>query len=127
MFNKLKLSLLSADWWKKHWYKLVIVFLVILTWSLMSKRHNKLGKFVLKVEEIKKDSRDKILELEIKESKEKLKLEEEKKEKQRLVKEKAEAELEAAVERIKAKNELLKNDSESINKALNDMFDVGSD
>jgi len=93
----------------------------------MSRNSNKLGNFAEKVEKIKEKSRTRITEIEIRAIKEKLKRELKKKKEETKIKEKAKDAIKLAREEVRLKKEMLKGDSEEINKHLNDLFDHGTD
>ena len=107
----LRRTIFSLTWWKLHWYLPWLFLVVAITWFFTGGRGSA-ASFIKSSQKIKEESQEKIKELE---TKSRIKIVELEK-----IRENTELKIEAEKKRIKKQQELLRGNSEAINKELND-------
>jgi len=115
----LRRTIFSLTWWKLHWYLPWLFLVVAITWFFTGGRGSA-ASFIKSSQKIKEESQEKIKELETKSKIKIAELETAAKEKKEKIRENTELKIEAEKKRIKKQQELLRGNSEAINKELND-------
>jgi vacuolar-type H+-ATPase subunit H len=115
----LRRTIFSLTWWKTHWYLPWVFLVTVVVWTITGGRGSA-ASFIKTSQKIKEEERKKIKELETKANTNIRKLEDSAKEKKERIAEKTKNQIEVEKEKIKKQQELLRGDSEAINKELND-------
>jgi biopolymer transport protein ExbB/TolQ len=117
----LRRTIFSLTWWKTHWYLPWVFLVTVIVWTFTGGRGSAVS-FIKTSQKIKEEEREKIKELQAKTTDKIRKLETSAKEKKERIAEETKIKIEEEKEKIKKRQELLRGDSEAINKELNDVL-----
>jgi len=117
----LRRTIFSLKWWKKHWYIPWLLLVSGFVWVFTAGRTS-IVSFIKKSQEIREEERTKIEEIETKNKEDVLKLEEAAKEEKDKISESTKAKIEVEKKKIKKQQDLIRGNSEAINKDLNDVI-----
>ena len=115
----LRRTIFNLVWWKKNWYLPWLFLLGIVVWLVTGGRGSAAG-LVKKTNQIRKEERETIDRLNAESRRVETALEEAANAKRERVKKAAQEKLEREKNKLKKERELLRGDSEAINKNLND-------
>lgn len=118
----LRKTIFSLTWWKTHWYLPWVFLLTVIIWVFTGGRGSAVS-FIKTSQKIKEEEREKIKELQAKTTDKIRKLETSAKEKKERIAEETKNKIEKEKEKIKKQQELLRGNSEAINKELNDALE----
>jgi len=114
-------TIFSLTWWKEHWYLPWLFIAGIVGWVISGGRGSALS-LIKRTTEIRKEERNNVIDIRRHHIEEEAKIERESNLKKEAVRTKAVARLEAEKTRLRKQQELLKGNSEAINKDLNDVL-----
>lgn len=117
----LQRTIFNLTWWKTHWYLPWVFLVTVIVWTFTGGRGSAVS-FIKTSQKIKEEERKKIKELQAKTTDKLRKLENSAKEKKERITEETKIKIEEEKEKIKKRQELLRGDSEAINKELNDVL-----
>ena len=118
----LRKTIFSLTWWKTHWYLPWVFLLTVIIWVFTGGRGSAVS-FIKTSQKIKEEEQEKIKELQAKTTAKIKKLETSAKEKKERIAEETKNKIEKEKEKIKKRQELLRGNSEAINKELNDALE----
>jgi len=123
IWDFLKNTLFSKKWWDRY-YWIPVAFLVgVIIWILSGGRRSPSEKIVTKLNEIRKNERENIVEIEREAKKIENNLESEHQKETKRIQDESDQKLEEVKERLKEDHESMKDDSQAINDALNKLMD----
>ena len=123
IWKTLKRTVFSLKWWKENWYLPWFFVVGLLVWIVSSVRGSA-ANFIKRTSGLIETERETIKEIERKSDEEETKLEEKARLEKQVIREETEDKLDAQEAEIEKKNNAIKDDSEAINKEINDALNL---